>query len=979
MGEATSTRAPPANSRPLCYHPHPQPRPLPPSRPLPSSRPRCTAPPVGASAVPSRASSQDDATSVPGFSLTWAAFDLDRIQLGPVSRRSSTDSRALTLPSRKLWTIGLKQRAPLLSPSRRQRGSTIDPALIYSGQEPFGTRPFPRGRSEKEPMQHPVRYTPRHPLFLNHTPRALKMDTKSLPDLPDEAHALPQLSSLDYDPFEDFDAPSQFRSTSANGYSSNTPPDLDNEDYDRPSSPLEGNEDASDYFQSKYHNQSLSTTDTGHSTSVSSPRPRFWNSTDSADFECAVAGEYSPYDNDLSADSERGHSSATDRLHTSHSLNYLNMKAPPILSPHLQRQASLPMPNNTYDLAFFLKNTNPPNYSGGASTHPTKEDAVARRKSKHKSPLRFLRVTRRSLASKIGSTEGPDERDVLFPKSFVPPEGVVQKVSRDGKKYLQIVTDDKSMTSHLDIPTNNDSQKKHSVAFSDRTDTPDTDVLESWLSFNLQKQGEDDVKCDHDMSKAVRLIKQHDHLEIRHHEGELTTVAHEDATHDPPISQNRSKPDQASTNLEESSTSNLQSLPPDLKAALFSNPPSTRQSAAGMPEAACEDQSPESDSDSVELPEFPRPPSEETRVSLERGKERLAGQGLHRPSVKDADEQPEPPPKDDVNDTIRTREDSGVGQLCQRDPSEFGLGAKDSTRKSREERIRARKLRDMQRIKSNIDEVVGRGVESPTSPESMSTQQMSPVQERHSEPSPSKIVEEPERPVSELSTVRSSLDSRVLGDGHSRHISIDTVSTAPTPGFTTGYTPTSSRMSLTLTPIMLVAEQIPVTKSKPTKKPARLILRDHQTPQSSIIATHEPVESSAESIPVAPAVKERSGLRHFSAPANLPSTSTDVGTAIPTNRHLRNHRHTPSRASCASTAIGPQTRDQLQEAQMEALQRENRLLEAALMAVLKSGGRLNKCPCQLKGGAEGEGADETAGEEKGALEVYLATRVGGGL
>ncbi|KAF2499517.1 hypothetical protein BU16DRAFT_274299 [Lophium mytilinum] len=255
-------------------------------------------------------------------------------------------------------------------------------------------------------MQRPVRYTPRHPLFLNHTPRASEMDTKSLPDLPDEARSLPQPSSLDYDPFEDFDTPSQFRSTSANGYSYTTPPDLDNEDYDRPSSPLEGNEDASDYFLSRSHDQSLSTTNTGHSTSVSSPHPRFWNSTDSADFECAVAGEYSPYDNDLSTSSERGHSSATDRLHTSHSMNFLNMKAPPILSPHLQRQASLPMPSNTYDLAFFLKNTKPPNYSSGASASPAKDDTLARRKSKHKSPLRFLRVTRRSLASKIGPADG---------------------------------------------------------------------------------------------------------------------------------------------------------------------------------------------------------------------------------------------------------------------------------------------------------------------------------------------------------------------------------------------------------------------------------------------------------------------------------------------------------------------------------------------------------------------------------------------
>jgi hypothetical protein len=237
------------------------------------------------------------------------------------------------------------------------------------------------------------------------------MDSDSLPNLPlrEEARSLPQLTSLDYDPFEDFDHPSQCRSTSANGDDYSTPPDLDPEGYNRPSSPLEGNEDHSDYFHTRTQNQSLSTTDTGHatsSTSVSSPRPRFWNSADSGDFECAVAGEYSPYDDeDLPTDPERSHHSATERLQSSQSMNFLNMKAPPILPSHLQRQASLPMSSATFDLAYFLKNTGPPGQRGGVPT--SAEDAVARRKSKHKSPLRFLRVgARRNLASRVGSVEG---------------------------------------------------------------------------------------------------------------------------------------------------------------------------------------------------------------------------------------------------------------------------------------------------------------------------------------------------------------------------------------------------------------------------------------------------------------------------------------------------------------------------------------------------------------------------------------------
>jgi len=56
------------------------------------------------------------------------------------------------------------------------------------------------------------------------------------------------------------------------------------------------------------------------------------------------------------------------------------------------------------------------------------------------------------------------------------------------------------------------------------------------------------------------------------------------------------------------------------------------------------------------------------------------------------------------------------------------------------------------------------------------------------------------------------------------------------------------------------------------------------------------------------------------------------------------------------------------EARLEALERENKLLEAALMAVLKTSGTLNRCPCALE-----------KGDGRGALDAYLATRVGRGV
>ena len=65
------------------------------------------------------------------------------------------------------------------------------------------------------------------------------------------------------------------------------------------------------------------------------------------------------------------------------------------------------------------------------------------------------------------------------------------------------------------------------------------------------------------------------------------------------------------------------------------------------------------------------------------------------------------------------------------------------------------------------------------------------------------------------------------------------------------------------------------------------------------------------------------------------------------------------------------------EGRIEALERENRMLEAALMAVLRTGGALNGCPCGvLRGGEEGVRSNNGCGSERrgngvSVLEVYL--------
>lgn len=69
----------------------------------------------------------------------------------------------------------------------------------------------------------------------------------------------------------------------------------------------------------------------------------------------------------------------------------LDMKAPPILPPHQQHRAVLPVNNPSFDIACFLKNTGPPSWHGASPTE-LEDEVMGRRKSRHKSLLRSLRV-----------------------------------------------------------------------------------------------------------------------------------------------------------------------------------------------------------------------------------------------------------------------------------------------------------------------------------------------------------------------------------------------------------------------------------------------------------------------------------------------------------------------------------------------------------------------------------------------------------
>ncbi|KAK6421724.1 hypothetical protein LTR95_016768 [Oleoguttula sp. CCFEE 5521] len=268
----------------------------------------------------------------------------------------------------------------------------------------------------------------------------------------------------------------------------------------------------------------------------------------------------------------------------------------------------------------------------------------------------------------------------------------------------------------------------------------------------------------------------------------------------------------------------------------------------------------------------------------------------------------------------------------------------------------------------------------------------------------------------------------------------------------TGYTPISPTAStsspgpatICLSPVMLVAEEVPVPKAKsPATKPARLILRGEGNkyaprPRSASVVSKRRSRGSAAGIsrPGTPNGSKRKEVTPPlpSPPPNraLPPTPPASGSekfpriskalqsgALPLDREpkktlptpptyeilppapLNLHRHhvsTQLQSSGHSTRA--QTRISARLERLEILEKQNALLSAALMAVLRTNGALNGPLAELgdvmgeivpKSTVEGKMAWETrvarrsaasrvshikTGSEGSALEMYMSTRKG---
>ena len=384
----------------------------------------------------------------------------------------------------------------------------------------------------------------------------------------------------------------------------------------------------------------------------------------------------------------------------------------------------------------------------------------------------------------------------------------------------------------------------------------------------------------------------------------------------------------------------------------------------------------------------------------------LAGQGLRRPLKEDsmhAVYKLTPSVDDSLASAIEKHRASTSDESSTMSPKAT-VEAMESIRHHREQRSRARKIRELQDHQQQRHR--GRARSRPLIP------------------APLAVKETPK-------ILESSVDiCEVPSSGIDQYTFLP-VTPRNTPQRTTGYTPSSAEVSQS--PVVLLAEKKPVSKVRDSKKPAKLVLKDRNTarpapitvhPASSIVspgpatsATHISVSSQYENA-LLTGSSMSSGHLNDSPKRRLPSIPPPpmhsirriVSThGLNTKRIpavvLGAHFPAPPQAVTATTTARKRTsvcsshishfKEVRLEARLEALERENKLLEAALMAVLKTSGTLNRCPCRVLGNgrtapaklapaavitASGErrgsaDSDASHGSSASALDVYLGTRL----
>ena len=371
-----------------------------------------------------------------------------------------------------------------------------------------------------------------------------------------------------------------------------------------------------------------------------------------------------------------------------------------------------------------------------------------------------------------------------------------------------------------------------------------------------------------------------------------------------------------------------------------------------------------------------------------------------------------------------------------------------SSRKEREEKTKARKLRDKPSASRTIDTLVN------VSPRG-ARQRLKKARPQISIPD----LHPPPLNTRSSSTASSNASWKKITEFTRTPVSA--VPSETTPISATGYTPVSPTASnasasaneprMKLSPVMLVAEEVPFQKAKTSHKPARLVMKHSPRPRSASLprnalkrrsitrsrpstrasspAPPEPQDDEAPPLPSPPPTRKlpptppASGSEkpkktkvHLETGKELPptpmhwlaSSSSSNNNALPpttggaeqsspgptttTSTHLQQQQRHSASSSNPTTSKPDNTNNNI-DARLAALEHQNKLLSAALLAVLKTNSERNIPLAELTSSLESpraavtpaawetriarrKASDAASSSNGSALEMYMSTRPG---
>ncbi|KAK3671509.1 hypothetical protein LTR78_008608 [Recurvomyces mirabilis] len=377
------------------------------------------------------------------------------------------------------------------------------------------------------------------------------------------------------------------------------------------------------------------------------------------------------------------------------------------------------------------------------------------------------------------------------------------------------------------------------------------------------------------------------------------------------------------------------------------------------------------------------------------------------------------------------------------------------SRREREDRIKSRKLRDKPTLERAIDTLVHTSSQAPAKRLRKARPQIN-IPDLHVAPLVTRA----------SSSASSNASWKKISECTRSPVSpVPSQGTPTSSGEKTGYTPISPTASnesamtaltrMALSPVMLVAEEIPLQKSRPTPKPARLIVKDSklyaprprsasiphnslkrqsrasgppsgvQTPVTQTSRPNSPSQAGKDDTPPLPSPppnralpptppasgSERSAKMCKKDLPTLPAYEILSKDSTPPNRidHVATQAQRKSVSSKESSNSKPSNGKDTSkfDARLAALEKQNAMLSAALMAVLRTNGTLNsplaaiapvseepESPKQMQwetriarrsaaSQQHSSSLDASAGachaassSEGSALEMYIATRRG---